>query len=84
MMLAGERYVDAPRKSRMLAGLYRNAAARHGAFFLDAASVLAGNPAGEAHGPDGMHLNEEDHAALANAVLEALQKMFPVGMNRIC
>ena len=34
MELAGDRYVDAPRKSRALAGLYKEVAASRGAYFL--------------------------------------------------
>lgn len=75
MSLAGERYVDAPQKSRMLAGLYRSVAQTHDAAFLDAASALGGEPWGEAHGIDGMHLSSSDHAALASAVYEALTKL---------
>ncbi len=76
MRLAGARYADAPRKSRMLAGLYRDVAESRGAFFLDAAAAIAGDPWGEAHGVDGMHLNEEDHARLAKALLEKMQTIF--------
>ena len=75
MRLSGDRYVDAPRKSRMLAGLYQKVAETHDAFFLDAAEAVAGNPRGEAHGIDGMHLDEEDHARLAAAVFEALRSL---------
>ena len=77
MLLSGARYVDAPRKSRMLAGLYRNVAESRNAFFLNAAEVIAGDPWGEAHGPDGMHLNEEDHARLADALLATMRSAFP-------
>ena len=76
MRLSGARYADAPRKSRMLAELYQKVAEMHGVSFLDAAEALAGNPRGEAHGIDGMHLNEEDHARLASAVLQKLRTMF--------
>ena len=76
MRLSGARYADAPRKSRMLAGLYRDVAESRGAFFLDAAAAIAGDPWGEAHGVDGMHLNEEDHARLAKALLEKMQTIF--------
>lgn len=75
MRLSGERYIGAPEKSRRLAELYRELAERCGAAFLDAAAVLAGNPYGEAHGPDGMHLNEEDHARLAAAVGEKIKEL---------
>ena len=75
MQLAGARYVDAPRKSRALAGLYRDLASRLGAGFLDAAACLVDEPAGEAHGPDGMHLNESDHARLAAAVAQKLKEL---------
>ena len=75
MELAGERYVDAPEKSRALASLYRRLAADKGAFFLDAAEVLVDNPRGEAHGVDGMHLDEIDHARLAYALFEKLLTM---------
>lgn len=75
MQLAGDRYVDAPRKSRRLAELYRSVAETHDAFFLDAAASIGGEPWGEAHGVDGMHLNEEDHAALASAVFEKVRSM---------
>ena len=75
MALAGERYVDAPRKSRALAGLYREVAASRNVFFLDAALCLTDEPAGEAHGPDGMHLNEADHEKLALAAAEKLKEM---------
>ena len=77
MSLSGDRYVDAPEKSRKLAGLYRQVADACGAAFLDAAAVLAGDPYGEAHGPDGMHLDEEDHARLAAAVARKLRGMLP-------
>ena len=75
MELAGERYVDAPRKSRALASLYQNLADRLNISFLDAASCLTDEPAGEAHGPDGMHLSESDHAKLALAMAEKLKEM---------
>lgn len=75
MELAGERYVDAPRKSRALAALYQELADRLNASFLDAASCLTDEPAGEAHGPDGMHLNESDHEKLALAMAEKLKEM---------
>ena len=77
MRLSGERYAGAPEKSRLLAGLYRSVADRCGAAFLDAATVLAGEPYGEAHGEDGMHLSEEDHAGLAAAVWEMVKEMLP-------
>ena len=76
MQLAGSRYIDAPRKSRQLAGLYRKIAEVQKAEFLDAAAAIAGNPWGEAHGIDGMHLNEDDHAELAKAVFTKLTSMF--------
>lgn len=75
MALAGERYVDAPRKSRALADLYRKVADSQNAGFLDAASCLTDTPSGEAHGPDGMHLNESDHEKLALAIAEKLSAM---------
>ncbi len=75
MALAGERYVDAPRKSRALADLYRKVADSRNAGFLDAASCLTDAPSGEAHGPDGMHLNESDHEKLALAIAEKLSAM---------
>ena len=75
MSLSGSRYTDAPRKSQALAGLYRQVAATLGVEFLDAASAIAGSPWGEAHGEDGMHLNEEDHVRLASAVFEKLRAM---------
>ena len=75
MELAGDRDVDAPRKSRALAALYRELAARLNVSFLDAASCLTDEPAGEAHGPDGMHLNEADHEKLALAIAEKLNGM---------
>ncbi|MBR5881901.1 MAG: hypothetical protein IKY97_00235 [Mailhella sp.] len=75
MELAGERYVDAPRKSRALSSLYQDLADRLNISFLDAASCLTDEPAGEAHGPDGMHLSESDHAKLALAMAEKLKKM---------
>ena len=75
MALAGERYVDAPRKSRALAALYRELAASRNAFFLDAAACLTDSPAGEAHGVDGMHLNEADHEKLALGIATALKEM---------
>lgn len=76
MSLSGARYVDAPRKSRLLAGLYQRVAEDHGAAFLDAAASIGGVPWGEAHGIDGMHLSEEDHARLAEAVFDELNLMF--------
>lgn len=75
MELAGERYVDAPRKSRALAPLYKDLADRLNVSFLDAASCLTDAPAGEAHGPDGMHLDEADHEKLAIAIAEKLKGM---------
>ena len=75
MALTGERYVDAPRKSRALAALYKDVAERRNAFFLDAASCLTDEPAGEAHGPDGMHLTERDHEKLALGIAEKLKEM---------
>ena len=77
MSLAGERYLGAPEKSRALAALYRKTAEEKGADFLDAARALGGDPFGEAHGEDGMHLSEEDHAALASALWKKLLAMFP-------
>lgn len=77
MELAGERYVDAPRKSRALAELYRDVASKYGASFLDAAACLTDAPVGEAHGPDGMHLSPPDHARLAQAMADTLRRMFP-------
>ena len=77
MRLAGARYVGAPETSRALAGLYRRLAEDRGVEFLDAASVLTDEPAGEAHGEDGMHLSEHDHALLAAAVFEKTSLMFP-------
>ena len=77
MSLAGERYRGAPEKSRALATLYRKIAEEKGATFVDAAHVLGGEPFGEAHGEDGMHLNEDDHAALALAFRETLLELFP-------
>lgn len=76
MALAGDRYVDAPRKSRALAGLYSTLASSVGAFFLDAASCLTDSPIGEAHGPDGMHLDETDHARLAEGLALKIREMF--------
>lgn len=76
MRLAGMRYKGAPEKSRSLAALYRQVAEDKGVAFLDAAQAIGGTPFGEAHGEDGMHLNEEDHAALALAFSEKLQAMF--------
>ena len=75
MELAGDRYVDAPRKSRALSALYQELADRLNVSFLDAASCLTDAPAGEAHGPDGMHLNESDHEKLALAIAEKLNGM---------
>ena len=75
MELAGDRYVDAPRKSRALATLYKEVAESRNAFFLDAASCLTDDPAGEAHGPDGMHLTERDHEMLALGIAEKLKEM---------
>lgn len=82
MKLAGDRYVGAPETSRALAGLYSRLAAEKGAAFLNAADVLIDSPSGEAHGVDGMHLDEVDHARLAHAVFEKLlsmDKVFPHG-----
>ncbi|WP_446424400.1 GDSL-type esterase/lipase family protein [Mailhella sp.] len=75
MELAGERYVNAPEKSRALAGLYQRLAVKKGVFFLDAAEALIDSPHGEAHGVDGMHLNDVDHARLARAFFEKLRAM---------
>ena len=75
MALAGERYVDAPRKSRALSALYEEVARSRNASFLDAASCLTDAPAGEAHGPDGMHLNEADHEKLALAIAEKIRQL---------
>ena len=75
MCLSGDRYVDAPRKSRALAELYGNVADTLNVDFLDAASAIAGTPWGEAHGVDGMHLNEEDHRRLAEAVFERVSSL---------
>ncbi|HJD97984.1 GDSL-type esterase/lipase family protein [Mailhella massiliensis] len=76
MRLAGERYKGAPEKSRALAALYRQVAEDKGAAFLDAAHAVGGSPFGEAHGEDGMHLNEADHAALAAALFEKMRAVF--------
>ena len=78
MSLAGARYAGAPETSRALAGLYRRLAEEKGAAFLDAASVLTDAPAGEAHGVDGMHLDERDHTRLAEAVFEKVKNLFPL------
>lgn len=72
MELAGERYVGAPEKSRALAGLYGRLAAKKGVFYLDAAEALVDSPSGEAHGVDGMHLDDIDHARLALAFFEKI------------
>jgi lysophospholipase L1-like esterase len=79
MELAGERYVDAPRKSRALAALYKEVAESRNAFFLDAASFLTDEPAGEAHGPDGMHLTDRDHERLALCIADKLKEMLCAG-----
>lgn len=73
MELAGERYVGAPEKSRALAHLYRRLASAKGTLFLDAAEILIDAPRGEAHGIDGMHLDEIDHARLAHALHKKIQ-----------
>lgn len=76
MALAGDRYVGAPEKSRQLSGLYAALAKEKGVEFLDASSVLLDAPCGEAHGVDGMHLNERDHAQLANALYRKITSLF--------
>lgn len=76
LALAGERYAGAMEKSLALAGLYRELAKRKGTHFLDAASVLSAAPAGEAHGCDAMHLDQEDHSQLADAVCHKIREMF--------
>jgi lysophospholipase L1-like esterase len=77
MKLAGERYANAPEKSRQLAKLYQNIAQDKHTLFLDAAQILAyTSPFGEAHGIDGMHLNEEDHAHMAEALYHLIQKHY--------
>ena len=72
MALAGDRYVGAPEKSHRLSTLYAALARKKGVEFLDAASVLLDSPCGEAHGIDGMHLNERDHAQLAQALYQKI------------
>ena len=75
MELAGARYIGAPEKSRQLGALYADIAARKGIDFFDAAEALISEPAGEAHGIDGMHLDETDHLLLATTLFDKLQKM---------
>ena len=71
MSLAGERYVDAPARSRRLPELYRAIADARGCGFLAASDALDDSTApGEAHGPDGMHLDERDHQRLAEAIFQ--------------
>lgn len=78
MSLSRTRY-EAPQKSRMLAPLYRELALQKNTAFLDAATILSCLPPGEAQGIDGMHLNEADHAMLAQAVYEKLLILFSDG-----
>lgn len=79
MSLSRTRYEEAPQKSRMLAPLYRELALQKNTAFLDAATILSCLPPGEAQGIDGMHLNEADHAMLAQAVYEKLLILFSDG-----
>ena len=76
MQLSGARYNNAPQKSRNLAALYQKIADRKNVHFLDAATAIAGTPWGEAHGIDGMHLNEEDHARLSDAILKKIHAIY--------
>ena len=76
MALAGERYVGAPQKSQKLAQLYAELAHKMGVDFFDAASALMEFPEGEAHGIDGMHLDERDHEQLATALYQKLKSIF--------
>lgn len=76
MKLAGERYVGAPEKSRALAPLYRRLASAKGTLFLDTAEILIDAPRGEAHGVDGMHLDELDHTRLAQGLYKKIQNFY--------
>lgn len=62
----GEIFAGGAAKSERLAPLYAEVAARHGAGFLDAGTVIRSSPV------DGVHFKAEDHARLGRAVAEAL------------
>ena len=53
--------------SRRLAPMYRNVAERRGAAFFDAGSVAAVSP------DDGVHLDQDAHAALGAAMAEQVR-----------
>ncbi len=54
-----------------LAPLYQAVAASRGAAFLDAGSIVSGDPA------DGVHLSAESHAVLARAMADAVRPLLP-------
>jgi lysophospholipase L1-like esterase len=61
-----EIFAGAPAKSRRLAPVYAEVAARWGAAFLDAGTVIGPSPV------DGVHFEAEDHARLGAAVAGAV------------
>lgn len=65
----GEMFTGAAEKSRRLAPLYAARAARHGADFLDAGTVIAVSPV------DGIHFDADAHAALGRAIAEKIAAM---------
>jgi lysophospholipase L1-like esterase len=67
----GEIFAGGDAKSRRLAPLYAEVAARQGAAFLDAGAVARVSPI------DGVHLDADAHAALGRAVAEALPRALP-------
>ncbi|MBL9059671.1 MAG: hydrolase [Mangrovicoccus sp.] len=66
----GEQFEGGAAKSRRLAPLIAEVAARHGCGFLDAGRHVAVDPG------DGVHLSAEAHGALAAAMAEALLPLF--------
>lgn len=65
----GEVFAGGAAKSRALAGLYREVAARFGARFLDAGAAATVIPI------DGIHYDVEQHARLGEAVHRTLQDL---------
>ena len=65
----GEMFTGAAEKSRRLAPLYAAMAARHGADFLDAGTVIAVSPV------DGIHFDAAAHAALGRAIAARIAAM---------
>ncbi len=65
-----EMFAGGAGKSQMLSPYFQAVAARHGAGFLDAGSIAQVDPV------DGIHLTEAAHAAIGQAMAEAVRALF--------